>query len=272
MSHFPMVEGIHPCVHAKNIQNYFAVQVEDKAADSSSSSFIGAGCSSSYFICFTNRCGSNLLASAIASDGQLKQAEESLNFKYVINRSRENSLHSLGAYLTWLADAKKSGQGIFGSKASVGQLMFLYEQGLLEKIGSEQKYIHIMRKDVVGQAISMFIASKTGGWTSEHETRKENIEFSSEHLVRIVQTINLRNKMFSSFFSSVGVQPMVLYYEDLLASPNQYVAAIGKFLGVEGLTYVPERVPYKKQANELNAIFKSMLLEQHPELAAIKSL
>ncbi len=92
-----------------------------------------------YVICFTNRCGSNHLAQCLASDGRLMQAGEVLNQEAVINNALQHGFTSFDQYLTWLIKTQKGAHGVFGLKASAGQLLGLYNQGILELLGPRLK-------------------------------------------------------------------------------------------------------------------------------------
>src|SRR5437016_6207672 len=92
------LRGIYPNAHSQKIAEHFAAQdgrPQDRAALREAIDSLDAFC----ILCFTNRCGSSFLAQALASDGRLQQAHESLNFDTVIQQSRKHGFASFDGYL-----------------------------------------------------------------------------------------------------------------------------------------------------------------------------
>lgn len=252
MARFPPLPPLFPDIHSEKITSYFSsLPICEKHIESSDIGKINLR--GSYFLCFTNRCGSNYVAQAISSDGKLMQAGENVNYNTVISHSQEQGLLSFSEYFSWLANATKGASGIFGCKVSVGQLIFLYNEGILQKLSPSPKFIHVIRRDTIAQAISHYIAIKTNKWTSEQKGRENiQIDYDVNTLLGIVRATSFQNAMFESIFKIMGVEPTVVYYEEFLESPQEAISQIGQILGVQDLAYVSPNIHYKKQANEIN--------------------
>jgi trehalose 2-sulfotransferase len=251
MAKFPPSPPIFPDVHKEQIEAFFAsLQADENPAFAPAAL---PALHASYFVCFTNRCGSNLVAQALASDGQLSQAGENLNFTTVINHSKRLGHKSYEAYFSWLMGATKGRRSVFGCKASVSQLMYLYNCGLLQRMNPTPQFIHVVRRDLIAQAVSLYIANKTNQWTSDQpKAEGVEIDYRPNQLIQIMRSIALQNSLFEGFFQLLGVTPHVVVYEEFVDSPGEAIAAIGTKLQLPGLELVQEKVRYSKQADDRN--------------------
>jgi LPS sulfotransferase NodH len=244
----PPFAGVYPDIHKRRLQEYFLRK--QQAGDNAVGRSLPENRVDTFILCFSNRCGSNFIAQAIASDGRLNAPGENLNFDVVIRHSDQRAFTSFLEYWQWLTNAAKSDLGLFGCKASAGQLLFLCEEGVLKR--DRVRFIHVLRRSTIDQAVSLFIASKTKKWTSTQVGMEVDIQYSPDELVSIIQNINLQNAAFNTIFQLLNVQPLVMYYEDFVEDPENGVKTIGSFLGVDDLRYVPHRVAYAKQADHRN--------------------
>lgn len=265
MNQFPALPPLFPDIHSQKITAYFESLTPKKGrkigflsstnnSQSQLNSFDFTKLRGAFFLCFTNRCGSNYLAQAISSDGRLPQVGENINFDAVINQSSRLGFTSFTEYFLWLSNSVKGKEGLFGCKTSVGQLLFLYNEGLLSQFASTPKFIHVVRKDVIAQAVSLYIANKTNQWTSEQLGANEPVDYDKESLISIVNGICIQNAAFQSIFQLFGVSPLVVYYENFVETPRKLIKKIGDYLEVENLSYVGKAIKYKKQADERNKL------------------
>jgi len=239
-------------VHSEKINTYFQNVSRDQVDNLVSNENKDIVSTEMFFICFTNRCGSNYLAQAISSDGRLAQPGENINFNTVVNISKDRGFSSFKEYFLWLVSSLKRESNFFGCKVSPDQLFFLYKQGLFELFKPKPKFIHMKRKDVIGQAVSLFIANKTKRWTSIQDGENFVVEYNPSELISIVKSIHYQNSIFESLFDLFGINPLVISYEDFIRNPNESIQLIGDFLNIKDLKYVSENVTYTKQSNEKN--------------------
>ncbi len=252
MKQFPELAPFFPGIHQNKITEYFDslqhLEAQPQNINPDFSKLKGV-----YFLCFTNRCGSNFVAQALSSDGRLAQAGENINYDTVIKQSKSLGISSFPQYFSWLANNSKGKMGIFGCKASVEQLLFLYNEGLLNQFPSPPKFIHITRSDTLSQAVSLYIASKTNKWTSEQKGHESHIDYDAKTLLNIVKSICQQNAMFQAVFQLFGVTPMAINYEDFMNRPRKSLSEIGEFISIKDLEYKEEKIRYKKQADDKNA-------------------
>src|ERR1700761_8861368 len=117
------------------------------------------------FICFTNRCGSNFVAEAVASDGRLNVGEEFLNYDEVIRVVKNQNLSTIQEYFSGVSLHNRK-TSYFVSKVGIAHLNILHVSGIMADIVGRSKFIFIERSDKLDQAISHLIAEQTGIWAS----------------------------------------------------------------------------------------------------------
>ncbi len=242
---------LYPDVHSKHITRYFS-SLLSKKPECQLSAMTETDIRGVYFLCFVNRCGSNYLAHAIASDRRLMAAQESLNHEVVINQSRRHGFVSYEEYLHYQVNKWKGSERIFGCKSSVGQLLFLYNTGLLQRFPVKPKFIHMVRQDVIKQAVSLYIADKTKQWTSLQQEARVEIKYDRDALISLVRSICMQNAAFSAVFQLLGVKPLLVRYENFVRRPRFWLKKVGEFLEVEDLTFIKKNVRLSKQSDERN--------------------
>lgn len=80
--------------------------------------------------------------------------------------------------------------------------------------------IHLIRRDVVAQAISWHIAACDGSWT---KPRDGDVRFDRESIARGIERIDLDN---ASWRRMLGAGVVTLSYEDLVMDPRRAVRGL----------------------------------------------
>lgn len=257
--------GIYPDIHQQKVAEFFQPTADELAAGERELAEALAALKGFYVIGFTNRCGSNFLAQSLASEGRLQQAGEPLNHDVVANQSTKLGLKSYPAFLASIVKRGSGKSGVFGCKASAGQLIGLYNAGVLHQVKDKLTLIHIARQNVMEQAVSMLIASRTLRWTSKQPGVEAPVEFDGDVLTAILENICRQNAALRALFELFQVEPVPVQYERLVEDPVKVVRRVGRHLGLPNLRYVPEKVTFEKQADDLN----SELLKQWTSMYAL---
>jgi len=249
--------GIYPDVHQERIAAHFGAGWNTEGLAKLEAEL--ATLKTFYVVCFTNRCGSNFLAQALASDGRIKQAGENLNFDSVINQSTRHGFKGFPEYMAWLVNRLKGKENVFGCKASSGQMLLLYNTGVLERLKGRLQFIHITRRHPVDQAISMYIASKTKRWTSIDTGIEAELAYEPNELLRTMEALSRQNATFAVLFDLFGIKAVPVQYEKLIEDPVKVVRRVGRNLGLANLRYVADKIVYERQADDLNAEFRARI-------------
>lgn len=255
---FPDLLPFYPDENTLEINKYFSgCQVAN-----CESSFVTNEVKNVVFLCFTNRSGSNYIAQSIASSGLLNIAQEVFNYNRVISVSKKNAICSYLDYINYVLSETCLVDTLF--KVSAGQLIGLYNCGLFSSGIINAKFIHVYREDVLAQAVSLYIANKTKLWTSEQGIvlTDEVLPFEPDLLLTMAHRLMCHNATFDFVFKMLGVAPLKVSYEQFVTKPVKWVADIGHFIDIDGLSFHRENVKIKKQSNSINSEMVSKLHER----------
>jgi LPS sulfotransferase NodH len=213
------------------------------------------------FICYTNRCGSNLVAELIGSDGRYPVACEDLNRKAIVPFAHSKRACSFGDYFTKLVEARAK-NGVFLVKTLPAHLGLLGAYGILDQIIDRSHFILVERSDKLGQAISLAIALQTGAFTSRHKAKltAEETAFSATGVTEALRFICQSHLLFDEFFGFNGLVPVHIVYEQLLADPQRVVGDAAASCGLAGLHVQLDGMRLQRQANAINSQWRDLYL------------
>ncbi len=212
-------------------------------------------------IAFSLRSGSNFLCDCLTENG-LGQPTEYFQYPFgdvngwcydELSVSRSDFPGFLKALFQ-----QRSKNGIFAAKVAWDHKNALLEaiqksfQGVttFSEVFPRLRWIHIERRDKIGQAISLARAVQSGQWSSSDEARPFEFEYDFFLLLSYLQTILAESYFWHQFFDSVQVPVLRVAYEDFVVQPRETVLAIQRHLqpattpsGNEGI-----RIPTRFQA------------------------
>jgi LPS sulfotransferase NodH len=155
---------------------------------------------------------------------------------------------------------------VLGIKLAYRQLFFLMWTGLMPRAFGEVRFVHIRRRDVLGQAVSHVIAAQTKVWTSKQEKKlsDQDVTFRQAQIVRVIDGIHEANAKFRTFFDVYGIRPVEVIYEDLVQDLQTQGDRIVREIGYAGAnaTVRPDTITLRKQRNALNDSFVKRV-QQH---------
>lgn len=204
-----------------------------------------ASVTSTYSIAFSVRSGSTWLCEMLAQVG-LGKPTEYFQYPYEENANfhgiSEND--DIGRLISILR--RNSVNGIFASKMTHDHRARLEETlrrdlGDFGSIGSafpNHKWIYLRRRQVVAQAVSLFIAQSSGNWHAT-QASSSKIEYSkiSYDFLRILSNLMelaASHVNWECYFSTRRIEVLEVFYEDLVESPHSTLNAIFGHLQLEG--------------------------------------
>jgi len=140
-----------------------------------------------------------------------------------------------------LAHRRTSPNGVFGVKCFAAQLETLRQQNpeLLDAVMAtlvrreNPRIVYFERRDRVAHAISYARASLSGVWRKEQEPEEGvAVDYSEVAIGRAEQMIDAEQSAWCQMFGELGIEPLTLWYEDVLADPDMAVAEVARYLGV----------------------------------------
>lgn len=157
----------------------------------------------------------------------------------------------LERYLELLMRHRTSPNGVFGTKVHYHQITGLLERRVeLDELLDEPKYLQILRRDHLRQAISHLRAEQTNQWSAGKEAEAEP-RYDFEALRRKLTGIGVREEEWNRYFAARGIEPFRTTYEELIADFEGTIRAILDFLEIDHGGVDIGAPPMQKQADEL---------------------
>jgi trehalose 2-sulfotransferase len=200
----------------------------------------------SYIVASVQRSGTHLLCSILRSTGVAGSPEE-----YFLSRPGETweerwGAPSRGAYVERVLRQKTGANGVFGTVVMWSyfermlrmlQEIPAYENfngaQLLAAVFNKPKYVWMRRRNHVEQAVSWAIACQTGIWTQKGEEKSQPgavPKFDFKVIDEWCNRITAHDDGWSNYFRDNQIEPLILFYEDVVASHRAAAERVLEFL------------------------------------------
>jgi len=200
----------------------------------------------SYVIASVQRSGTHLLCSILRSTGIAGSPEEYFLSKPGETWEKRWSTPSREAYVQHILRQNTAANGVFGAVVMWSyfepMLQMLQEipayknlngAQLLAAVLSTPKYIWMRRQNHVEQAVSWAIASQTGIWaqTGEEKLQPRAVpKFDFKVIDEWCNRIAAHEAGWGNYFRGNQIEPLVLFYEDVVASHRTAAERVLEFL------------------------------------------
>lgn len=180
-------------------------------------------------ICTTPRCGSHFLGHQMRALNCFGYPLEYLNpGNWPIWERRARRAGATDT-LQFIKSVRTGPNGVFSVK--------LHHEHLEAFVNHESdplryRFIQLHRRDLVRQAVSFARAQQTGAWISDMPERAE-ARYDRDLIAAKVEAIAEFNAGWRSFLASLGVQPLELFYEDVVADRKGTMRRIAAYLDLE---------------------------------------
>lgn len=241
----------------------------------------------SYLICATPRTGSTLLCQYLSSSEVAGRPHSYFRSQDMASWAkgwrilRDNGNYEFSEYLIAARAAASTENGVIAIrvmweslKEIVAEIAKLYpacarsDMALLEAAFGQVRFIYLARRDVVAQAISLYRAEKTGYWhTVEGQKPEQPPLFDFAAIDARVKILRQQDASWRSWFQTIGVEPMVVAYEELSADPVASVQKVLDFLGVELPPYRRLEAVNRRLADDLTISWIEQYTRQSQEYA-----
>lgn len=216
-----------------------------------------------YLIAHTPRTGSNWLCEVLAATGQagighVNRAGLFIGYGPAIADQYPENIER------YFSDSTTP-NGVCGTKSDWSYLHDHIERylpaGALDAImGRFTHFILLQRRDFFAQAVSLYIASQSGVYTSVSRNQPDKgdptkITFDGDAITKNVTRVLTENLEWRAYFRRRNIQPLELFYEDMAADMPGTIQQVFEFLGVPPPDYIPAEVTLKRQVNPLKEQF-----------------
>src|SRR5688572_27390452 len=196
-----------------------------------------------YLLASVPRSGSTYVSHLLWATGCLGAPLEYLNFEPSGPYGFASDLPAAQADL-WRAALQRrtSLNGVFGLKAFPLQLEGVHAANpqLVANImrtlfprGQRARVVELRRRDRTAHAISYARALLSGIWRKEQEPDdRPEPEYSREVMERAARMIEQQEAGWQAMYRDLRVEPLTIWYEDVLADPDAATAAVAAYLGI----------------------------------------
>lgn len=207
----------------------------------------GADKLSCVIVGFVNRSGSNHLCDLLRSTGAFTSIDEILNSGFVTAAAKQNDIKSFDQYLKAQHDQRKSlGDAVWGFKAGWAQLCMLKRTGAIPLV-LNPVILKVRRRDLLGQAISYFIAEQTNQWTAldRGTMKREEIKYDGAKILANLRNVMFAYSMLDQVTMLLGLPVQEVVYEDLLDRPQTIISDVTS--AILGQSVLPDLSKLKLQ-------------------------
>lgn len=206
-------------------------------------------------LCFTNRSGSNYLAELLRSTQLLGRAHEAFNPPFVQRHLErwdlnEETLVSYARNLRPRVTRQGGSPPVF--KIGWHQLFVLAETGVLDTVFPNRRLVIIRREDLLAQAVSFTIASRTGAWTSAHRTHESDLDIEPAEVHARIRSVLAATRHFREFAAVTGDDVLEVTYEQVESDPQRVVDRIFDFAELPRTPIDPSVVRTARQRSSSN--------------------
>ena len=222
-----------------------------------------------YLICFGERSGSTMLSSLMHKTNVLGRPDEFLNPRGVMQRYIGYShAHNIQQYFSYLHAKWCTPNRVFGIKVAYVDFAPVFEAGLVDYLFDTPRVIYLNRQDLLRQAVSLAMATRTGVWFSTSNdsapVSSADVELNEQLVLQAVDKLRRDRESWEAFFTLRRIEPLRVTYEDITADPKNVLASIAKFLAVDlDPRTIPSESEYRPQANSTNENWVSEMRKRY---------
>ncbi|MDO5622481.1 MAG: Stf0 family sulfotransferase [Paracoccus sp. (in: a-proteobacteria)] len=161
-----------------------------------------------------------------------------------------------------------SNNGRISIKTTANALQYMFAMGEFPKNLDQWRFVYPRRENLVRQAISGFIALRTGQWfsTMSKEGEVTDSDYSFDGILKLLGHYVQGNRIIERMIGILGRPCYNVVYEELLADQNRILAEIATFLGCDVSDY-PDAASYKpwveRQSTDLNAEWEDRFRKEY---------
>lgn len=206
-------------------------------------------------IASTQRSGSYFLSHLLTATGRMGAPLEYLHPGFLATWQEKFGQPDRAATVKELFRRRTSPNGWFALKAHWSHYAAARDDPQLHLLFNIDRFIFIERRDRIAQAVSLATVAQTGSWISLQPTRVQP-RYSAREIASALVRIDAEYRRWRDYFDANGIEPVHVYYEDLVANPEATLNRLLAHCGLDPVEQLPE-VAITPQASPRNEEWKS---------------
>lgn len=207
-------------------------------------------------ICMTPRSGSTFFSealkktSSLGNPGEWFNPHDGKNIDQMVERYGARSREEI---LDGIYNFSATDNGVAVIKGDYFQcLPFIYD-GLINRHFDYVRWVFLTREDLLAQAVSRYIGTVTGSWSSAQKAEKSEVPYDPDLIEKQVDFLIDMEGGWKRFFAMRHIRPLPLSYEQLTKSLPRKIEQICKFMGTEPAKKITDDdLSLKKQGTDRN--------------------
>ena len=224
-----------------------------------------------FVICTEPRSGSNFLCQLLASTGRLGNPLE--YFNTLGRRAFDDPAYPRDpeAQLRIVLERGATPNGVYGAKIFSSQFDRLVALRWAERLPNLE-FIFLQRRDLLGQAISRVRAKQTGRFRSYAEGNGGTEYYDRGAIAVMLREAIVGNGRWAAWFAQAGIEPLVIYYEDLVRDPGDAIKGIAARLSVPEAVADFSAVDVKRQSDDTTEVWRRRFIEDSRQMDRLPHL
>ena len=237
-----------------------------------------------YVVCAIPRCGSNLLTDGLHATRRAGVPKQFFLAKFEPRYGADHGLDPVSdyaAYVRGIVQAKTTSNEVFGFKLMSWYLdHFLIrlrgarvfgdsgtgDLDLLQNAFPRLRFVHVVRRNKLRQALSTARALQTGLWkVQKGKAALREPQFDPELIEQCLKEAERQEEHWQSFFQRTGVDPFHVEYETLCDDYETTIRRVLDFLRISlprNAKIGPARTV--RQADEISRVWEERFLAERP--------
>jgi LPS sulfotransferase NodH len=158
---------------------------------------------------------------------------------------------------------RTSPNGVFGVKAFPSMVQHLAQRNaaLFQEVtatllaGANPRIVQLKRRDRAAHAISYARARLSGIWRAEQEkAQPSSVEYSEAAVEEALQVLGREESGWESLFAYRRIEPLILWYEDVVEQPETAVRQVSDHVGVALDSSMQVTVPEIRRQSQVDAV------------------
>lgn len=213
-----------------------------------------------YAICTVPRSGSNFVGQVLASTGMLGRPLEYFNGPGRRHFDDPTYPDEPEQQIGRILSNGATPNGIYALKLFPFQLDAVQEKISWTKLLPELHFVFLVRRDLLGQALSWSRAIQTVQYR-HNQKPQANPNYDASHIMKCLHDIARLNARWEVYFAANGISPLKLVYEDILADPQDGVDAVARLVGLQTSPPVDmAKITLQRQSDELSGQWRQQFL------------